>query len=94
MIAQKKAKAVSNFAFKGVIGIVTLIYLGLFGFSFWQIKELDNKLVGYDEIIQTHELKTLEKNKLEKDVAVMLKSLKISKSIKSNKTESFRVLAR
>ena len=93
MMAQKKAKAVSNFAFKGVIGIVTLIYIGLFGFSFWQIKELDNKLVGYDEIIQTHELKTLEKNKLEKDVAVMLKSLKISKSIKSNKSESFRVLA-
>mgnify|MGYP005636940787 CR=1 FL=1 len=33
------------------------------------------------------------KNKLEKDVKLILKSLKISKSIKSNKSASFRVLA-
>jgi type IV pilus assembly protein PilN len=93
MMAQKKAKVFSNFAFKGVIGIVSLIYVVLFGLSFWQIKELNGKLVDYDEIVQTHELRTLEKNKLEKDVGIILKSLKISKSIKSNKTASFRVLA-
>ena len=93
MMAQKKAKVFSNFAFKGVIGIVSLIYVALFGLSFWQIKELNGKLVDYDEIVQTHELRTLEKNKLEKDVGIILKSLKISKSIKSNKTASFRVLA-
>ena len=34
MIAQKKAKMFSNFAFKGIIGIVTIIYLTLFGLSF------------------------------------------------------------
>jgi type IV pilus assembly protein PilN len=93
MMAQKKAKIFSNFAFKGVIGIVSLIYVALFGLSFWQIKELNGKLVDYDEIVQTHELRTLEKNKLEKDVGIILKSLKISKSIKSNKSASFRVLA-
>ena len=93
MIAQKKAKAVSSFAFKGVLGVVGIIYLTLFGFSFWQITELNKKIVGYDEVVQSHELKTLEKNKYAKEIGVMNKSLKLSKSIKSNKTVSFRVLA-
>ena len=93
MIAQKKAKAVSSFAFKGVVGIVAIIYITLFGFSFWQISELNKKIVGYEEVVQSHELKTLEKNKYAKEIGVMLKSLKLSKSIKSNKTISFRVLA-
>ena len=93
MMAQKKAKVFSNFAFKGVIGIVSVVYVVLFGLSFWQIKELNGKLVDYDEIVQTHELRTLEKNKLEKDLKLILKSLEISKSIKSNKSASFRVLA-
>ena len=93
MMAQKKAKVFSNFAFKGIIGIVSVVYVVLFGLSFWQIKELNGKLVDYDDIVQTHELRTLEKNKLEKDVKLILKSLKISKSIKSNKSASFRVLA-
>ena len=93
MIAQKKAKAVSSYAFKGVIGIVALIYIALFGFSYWQITELNKKIVGYDEIVQTHELKNLEKAKYSKEIGVMLRSLKISKSIKSNKTISFRALA-
>ena len=93
MMAQKKAKIFSNFAFKGVIGVVSIIYIALFGLSFWQIKQLNSKLNDYDEIVQTHELRMLEKSKLEKDVGKILKSLKISKSIKSNKTASFRVLA-
>ncbi len=93
MIAQKKAKAFSNFAFKGVVGIVALIYVVLFGLSFWQITDLNKKIEGYDEILQTHELKTLEKNKYAKEIGFMLKSLQLSKSIKSNKTVSFRVLA-
>ena len=93
MIAQKKAKAFSNFAFKGVVGIVSLIYVVLFGLSFWQITDLNKKIDGYDEILQTHELKTIEKNKYAKEIGLMLKSLQLSKSIKSNKTVSFRVLA-
>ena len=93
MIAQKKAKAVSSFAFKGVVGVVAIIYITLFGFSFWQITELNKKIVGYDQVVQTHELKTLEKNKYAKEIGVMNKSLKLSQSIESNKTVSFRVLA-
>ena len=93
MIAQKKAKAFSNFAFKGVVGIVSLIYVVLFGLSFWQITDLNKKIDGYDEILQTHELKTIEKNKYAKKIGIMLKSLELSKSIKSNKAVSFRVLA-
>ena len=93
MIAQKKAKVFSNFAFKGVVGIVSIIYIALFGLAFWQINTLNKKLEGYDEIVQTHELRTIEKTKLENKVRTINKSLKISKSIKSNKTASFRVLA-
>ena len=93
MIAQKKAKAFSNFAFKGVVGVVAVIYIVLFGLAFWQISDLNKKIDGYDQIVQQHELKTLEKNKFAKEIGVMLKSLNLSKSIKSNKTVSFRVLA-
>ena len=93
MMAQKKAKVFSNFAFKGIIGVVSIVYVVLFGLSFWQIKELNAKLVGYDEVIQTHELRSIEKAKIQKELGVIVKSLKISKSIKSNKLVSFRVLA-
>ena len=93
MIAQKKAKAFSNFAFKGIAGIVAVIYVVLFGFSFWQITDLNKKIAGYDEVIQTHDLRTLERNKYLKEKKLMDKSLELSNSIKSNKTISFRVLA-
>ena len=93
MIAQKKAKVFSNFAFKGAIGVISIIYIVLFGLSFWQINTLNKKLAGYDDILQTHELRTLEKNKVEEELAFILKCLKICKSIKSNKKVSFRVLA-
>ena len=93
MIAQKKAKAFSNFAFKGVAGIVAVVYVVLFGFAFWQINDLNKKIEGYDEVVQTHELRTLEKNKYGKEIGIILKSLELSKSIKSNKNISFRVLA-
>ena len=66
MIAQKKAKAFSNFAFKGVVGIVAVIYVVLFGFAFWQITDLNKKIDGYDLIVQQHQLKTSEKNKFAK----------------------------
>ena len=93
MIAQKKAKAVSGFAFKGIVGIVSVIYITLFGFSFWQITELNKKIANYDQVVQSHQLKTLEKNKFAKEIGLILKSLELSKSIKSNKTISFRALA-
>tara|TARA_Y100000022_G_C13030635_1_gene275366 strand:- start:77 stop:598 length:522 start_codon:yes stop_codon:yes gene_type:complete len=93
MIAQKKAKAVSSFAFKGIIGVVAIVYIALFGVSFWQISDLNKKIAGYDQVVQAHQLKTLEKNKYAKEIGIILKSLKLSKSIKSNKTLSFRALA-
>ncbi len=93
MIAQKKAKVFSNFAFKGAVGIIAAIYIVLFGLSFWQIHNLNQKLDGYDDILTTHELRTIEKNKFQREVGVLIKSLKISNSIKSNKKLSFRALA-
>ena len=93
MIAQKKAKAYSNFAFKGVTGIVAVIYVALFGFAFWQINTLNQKLVGYDQVVTDHELKTTEKNIVAKKLGKINKSLDLSRSIVSNKTSSFRVLA-
>ena len=93
MIAQKKAKAFSNFAFKGVVGIVAVIYVILFGFSFWQITDLNKKIQGYEQIVQTHQERTELRDKFLKEKRMMDKSLQLSNSIKSNKTVSFRVLA-
>ena len=93
MIAQKKAKAFSNFAFKGVIGIVAAIYVILFGLSFWQITDLNKKIDGYEQVVQTHSERTSLRDKFLKEKKMMDKSLKLSNSIKSNKTVSFRVLA-
>ena len=93
MIAQKKAKAFSNFAFKGVVGIVAAIYVILFGLSFWQISDLNNKIDGYEQVVQTHQERTVLRDKFLKEKKMMDKSLKLSNSIKSNKTVSFRVLA-
>ena len=93
MIAQKKAKVFSNFAFKGVIGGLSIIYIVLFGLSFWNIKTYNDKLVDYDEVITAHELKTLENKKVQKDIAFIVRALDISKNIKSNKVINFRVLA-
>ena len=93
MLAKKKAKFFSNYAFKGVTAIVAAIYIILGGLSFWQIHNLNKKIVGYQDVVETHELKTLEKNKVSKELGILKKSLKLSKSIKSNKKVNFRILA-
>tara|TARA_Y100000816_G_scaffold198968_1_gene145817 strand:- start:3849 stop:5585 length:1737 start_codon:yes stop_codon:yes gene_type:complete len=93
MIAQKKAKVFSNFAFKGVVGVVAAIYIVLFGLSFWQITTLNKKNVGYNDVVQEHQLKQIERDKYLKDKLKIVKSLELSNSIKSNKTLNFRVLA-
>ena len=93
MIAQKKAKIFSNFAFKGVVGVVGAIYIILFGLSFWQISSLNKKLIDYDQIVSEHQLKTLEKAKFAKELGIINKSLELSGSIESNKKISFRILA-
>ena len=60
MIQQKRAKAFSNFAFKGIVGVVAAVYIVLFGLSFWQITVLNNKIVDYDKLSKTIKLKTSE----------------------------------
>ena len=93
MIAKKKAKVFSNFAFKGVVGIVAAIYIILFGLSFWQITALNKKNVDYDVVVQQHQLKQTERNKFLKEKNIISKSLELSNSISSNKVLNFRVLA-
>ncbi len=93
MIQQKRAKAFSNFAFKGIVGVVATVYIVLFGLSFWQISVLNNKIADYDQVVQNHQLKTTEVSKLSKTLGKLNKQMELSKSIKSNKKISFRVLA-
>ncbi len=93
MIQQKRAKAFSNFAFKGIVGVVATVYIVLFGLSFWQISVLNNKIADYDQVVQSHQLKTTEVSKLSKTLGKLNKQMELSKSIKSNKRISFRVLA-
>ena len=93
MIAQKKAKAFSNFAFKGIVGMVSIVYIALFGLSFWQISALNSKISNYDTVVQNHQLKEVELQKFSKDLGKLNKSLELSSSIKSNKKINFRVLA-
>jgi len=93
MIKQKRAKAFSNFAFKGIVGVVAAIYIVLFGLSFWQISVLNNKISDYDQVVQNHQIKTTEVAKLSKELGKLKKQMELSNSIKSNKKISFRVLA-
>ena len=93
MLAQKKAKIFSNFAFKGIIAIVSVTYVVLFGLSFWSINSLNKKIVNYEEVKKEHALKEKELGILSKEYAVYKKSLDLSKSITSNKKLSFRILA-
>jgi type IV pilus assembly protein PilN len=93
MMKQKRAKAFSNFAFKGIVGVVSILYIVLFGLAFWQINSLNGKIADYDQVVQNHQTKSLEATKVAKELGQLKKALELSKSIKSNKKISFRVLA-
>jgi type IV pilus assembly protein PilN len=93
MIKQKKMKAFSKFAFKGVAGAVLVLYTVLFGLSFWQIYFYNSKLVDYNKVVKEHKLKTAQKKKVSKELGVMSKTLQLSKTLKSNKSLSYRILA-
>ena len=93
MIAKKRMKIFSNFAFKGIVGAVTVIYLVLFGLSFWNINQYNQKLVNYDKVVSDHQLKTVEKKKVAKELSKITKTLNLSKTITSNKKISYRILA-
>ena len=93
VIKEKKIKAVSNFAFKGVVGGVVGIYMILFTLSFWNIHSYNKKLNDYENVLSMHVIKTKEKAKSTKELGLIKKTLKLSKSLKSNKEISYRVLA-
>jgi|TARA_B110000503_G_scaffold40070_1_gene65850 type IV pilus assembly protein PilN len=93
VIKEKKIKALSNFAFKGVVGGVIGIYAILFTLSFWNIHSYNKKLNNYENVLSTHAVKTKEKTKSTKELGLIVKTLKLSKSLKSNKEMSYRVLA-
>ena len=81
------------FAFKGILGTVSVVYIVLFALSFWQINSLNNKISNYSQIVQTHQERSDELAKVSKELKKLNKSLELSDSIKSNKKVSFRVLA-
>jgi type IV pilus assembly protein PilN len=93
IIAEKKMKIFSNFAFKGTVGIVSVVYLVLFGFAFWNIQSYNSKLVDYDQTLSMHAILGKKITETSKEMKMMNKSLNLSKSIKSNKAVSYRYLA-
>ena len=93
MIKQKKMKAFSDFAYKGLVGAFAGIYLILFALSFWNIYSYNNKLKVYDTVVAEHTSKTNQLAKVTKELKKMTATLKLSNSLKSNKDLSYRVLA-
>ena len=93
MFQKKKMKAISSFAFKGLAGGIAALYLILFTLSFWNIHSYNKKLEDYDKVINLHQQKNLELKKATKELKVMQTTLKLSKTLKSNKELTYRVLA-
>ena len=93
MIQKKRTKAFSDFAFKGAVAAVGIIYFVLFGFSFWQISSLNKKIADFDDVVKQHEETQVILKKVKNDHAKLNTSLKLSKSLKSNKVINFRILA-
>ena len=93
MFQQKKMKAISGFAFKGLAAVIGGIYLILFTLSFWNIHSYNKKLKNYSQVQQNHTLKSAELKKIIKELKLMQTTLQLSNSLKSNKEVSYRVLA-
>ena len=93
MFQQKKMKAISSFAFKGLAGGIAALYIVLFALSFWNIHSYNKKLENYAKVQQTHKLKSTELKKISKELKLMQTTLKLSNSLKSNKELTYRVLA-
>ena len=93
MFQQKKMKAISGFAFKGLAGAIAGIYLILFTLSFWNIHSYNKKLKNYQSVKETHIQKQAELKKVSKELKLMQTTLQLSNSLKSNKELTYRVLA-
>ena len=75
------------------VSIVSVIYIILFGFAFWNIQSYNSKLVNYDQTLSKHAILDKKVKETSKEMNMMNKSLNLSKSIKSNKVVSYRYLA-
>ena len=93
VMKQKKMKAISGFAFKGITTAVVAIYVVLFGLSFWNIISYNNELKQYEAVKKDH-IKIIKQKKIvSKEFKVINTSLKLSKTLKSNKELTYRILA-
>ena len=93
MFQQKKMKAISSFAFKGLAGGIAAVYILLFALSFWNIYSYNKKLENYAEVKKTHQVKSGELKKVSKELRMMETTLQLSNSLKSNKVLTYRILA-
>ena len=93
MFKQKKMKAISGFAFKGVAATVAALYLILFSLSFFQIYSYNKQLSGYEKVKKIHIEKAKENEVITKELKLIETTLKLSRTLKSNKELTYRVLA-
>ncbi len=93
VMRQKKMKAISGFAFKGITAAVAGIYLLLFGLSFWNIFSYNAKLKQYENVKAEHTKIVKEKKIVSKELGLINTSLKLSRTLSSNKELTYRILA-
>ena len=93
MFKQKKMKAISGFAFKGIAASIAALYIILFSLSFWNIFSYNKQLADYDNVKKIHKEKGLEDKKISKELKLIEQTLKLSRTLKSNKELTYRVLA-
>ncbi len=93
MFQQKKMKAISSFAFKGLAGGIAALYLVLFSISFWNIHSYNKKLKDYSNVVKIHKEKSAELKKVSKELSLIETTLKLSSTLKSNKELTYRILA-
>ena len=93
VMKQKKMKAISGFAFKGITAAVAAIYLVLFGLSFWNIFSYNAKLKQYDLVKAEHAETVKQKKIVSKELGLINTSMKLSKTLSSNKELTYRILA-
>ena len=90
---QNRLKFLSGFAFKGIAGAVTGIYLLLIVLSFFQISSNKEKLLEFDQVEMEFNKLNIQYSKLAKQRREMQKSLDLGKMINSNQASSYRTLA-
>ena len=93
VMRQKKMKAISGFAFKGITAAVAGIYLLLFGLSFWNIFSYNAKLKQYENVKAEHTKILKEKKIVSNELGLINTSLKLSRTLSSNKELTYRILA-